>query len=71
MDNLFELCVKMYRDRAEYHFRLADENREIDMGSYERELYQGMAYCTCANMLELALEGNGESLRQYNYFGEK
>lgn len=71
MDNLFKFCVKMYRDRAAYHFKLADENREINMSFYERELYQAMTYDTCANMLEDALAGNDESLRQYDYYGEE
>lgn len=56
-ENLFEMCVRMFGERARAH----DKEGQIEMAS---------AYANCATMLKYAIEGNYDCLRQFDYFSE-
>ena len=58
--NLFEMCVRMFEERARAHDRAGGET-QVGMAS---------AYANAAQMLKYAIDGNYECLAQFDYFHE-
>lgn len=56
--NLFEMCVRMFEDRA----RECDRLDEIQAAS---------VYANCATILRLALDGNYDRLALLDYYREE
>ena len=58
-ENAFEMCLRMFRDRAAFW------NKHIMPGHQDISA----TYETAANMLEYAMQNNIECLRQFDYYG--
>lgn len=69
-EQLIQDCVRMYREREKY-YRAEWRKRSKDGLKVTDFLIMADAYTNAAMMLEYALQGNVEILRQYDYFGEE
>ena len=68
-EQLVQDCLRMYRERGNY-YRTEWRKRSKDGLKATDFLIMADAYTNAAMMLEYALQGNAEVLRQYDYFGE-
>jgi len=68
-EQLVRDCLQMYRERENY-YRAEWCKRSKDGLKVTDFLVMADAYSNAAMMLEYALQGNAEVLRQYDYFGE-
>ena len=69
-EQLMRDCLRMYRERENY-YRTEWRKRSGDKLDVVEFLAMADAYENAAMMLEYALQGNDEILRQYDYFGEE
>ena len=68
-EQLMRDCLRMYHERENY-YRTEWRKRSKDGLDVTDFLVMADAYTNAAMMLEYALQGNAEILRQYDYFGE-
>jgi hypothetical protein len=68
-EQLMRDCLRMYRERENY-YRTEWRKRSAYGLDVVEFLTAANAYENAAMMLEYALQGNAEVLRQYDYFGE-
>jgi hypothetical protein len=69
-EQLMRDCLRMFQERASYYERIWLDNYHHRGYNNVESLAKSDAYQNAATMLRYALDGDKETLAQFDYFGE-